>query len=62
MIPPNVKTIIKAGSAQAHVAQSKTQRANIQSAAHVGRVIVNKNMDEMTPARARAVDKVLALP
>ena len=62
MLPQGIKTAIKTHSHFAHQAHMASVRANIASANNILRHSAARQVDEMGPAAAAAVDKILRLP
>lgn len=62
MLPPNLKTMLKASAHTAHQKHINRVRAAIGHANATQRAVAIKASDEPGAAEARAVDKVLLLP
>lgn len=61
-LPPNLKAFIKASRHLSHGKHMTSVKANIASAGNIVRHSAAKQVDEMGPASAMAVDKILGLP
>jgi hypothetical protein len=61
-LPPRLKTAIKASRHFAHTKHMTGVKANIASAGNIVRHSAAKQVDEIGPATAAAVEKILALP
>lgn len=62
MLPPRVKALIKSSGHLGHQAHIATVRANIASASNIVRHSAARQVDEMGPGTAAAIDKILRLP
>ncbi len=61
-MPPHIKVILKANGHFAHQAHMNSTRANIASSSNVIRHSAARQVDEIGPAAAAAINKMLALP
>jgi len=61
-LPPNVKAAIKAARHFSHGKHMAGVKANIASAGNIVRHSAARQIDEIGPATAAAIDKILALP
>lgn len=61
-IPANVMTQLQSLSQEQFQHNMTVSEANIVSAGNIMRHVAATQMDELQPAEARAVDKVLQLP
>lgn len=61
-LPKNVKAAIKASAHFAHVELMSSVRQNVASVGNIVRHSAAKQVDEIGPATAAAVAKILALP
>lgn len=61
-LPPRVKSCLKAHGHTLHQKHMASVRANIASAGNIVRHSAARQIDEIGPATAAAVDKILALP
>lgn len=62
MLPASVKSTLKAFGHKIHQTHMASIRANIASAGNIIRHSSAKQVDEIGPASARAIDKILSLP
>lgn len=62
MLPPNVLTVIQSHGHTGHQQAMRTARANASSANNIMRHSAARQIDEMGPAAAASVAKILALP
>lgn len=62
MLPPRVKSVLKATGHAAHQKHMASVNANIASAGNIIRHSAVRQVDEIGPATAMAVAKILALP
>lgn len=61
-LPPNVLTHLLSKSSHVHSQLMKEGLINFQHAGNLVRLMTAKKLDEIGPAEARSVDKVLQLP
>lgn len=62
MLPPNIKTYLKAQAHTRHQKHIGTVRSGIGHANRLLRAITLKHADELDPTESMAVNKVLQLP
>ncbi len=62
MLPPRVKSVLKASGHRLHQQHMASVLGNIASAGNIIRHSAARQVDEIGPATAKAVDKILALP
>lgn len=62
MLPARIKTLIKTHGHLGHQSHMTSVRANIASAGNILRHSAARQVDEMGPAAAAAVAKILLLP
>jgi hypothetical protein len=62
VLPPNVKTTLRAHSAATHTHHMNEVKGNVASSNNIVRHSSARMLDEGSPANARAVDKILRLP
>ena len=62
ILPPNVRTKLASGSALAHTRGMAIVRKNQRHTNHMIRIVAVNKSDEIGPAEAAAVRKVLNLP
>lgn len=61
-LPPNVKTAIKASRHFSHTEHMQSVKANVASSSNIVRHSAARQIDEIGPASAAAIAKILALP
>ncbi|HUS39591.1 MAG TPA: hypothetical protein VMX74_09075 [Pirellulales bacterium] len=61
-LPPRVKAMLKTHSHTSHQRHIGRVRSNIANSSNIVRHVAAKQLDEIGPVEARAVDKILALP
>jgi len=61
-LPPRVKALLKTESIGAHTAHMADVKANAANSGNIARHSVTRQLDEPSPAQARAIDKILRLP
>ena len=61
-LPPRVKAFIKSSGHLSHQAHIATVRANIASSANIMRHSAARQVDEIGPAAAAAIAKIMRLP
>ena len=61
-LPPNVKTKLHASAHAQHILHWSEIKSNVASSNNIVRHSAARMVDEGSPANARAVDKILALP
>lgn len=61
-LPPGVKTMLKAHGHTIHQKHIQSVRANHASSANIIRHSAARQVDEVGPEAAMAIDKILALP
>lgn len=62
MLPPRIKAIIKSSGHLGHQTHIATVRANIASSSNIIRHSAARQVDEIGPAAAAAIAKILRLP
>lgn len=62
MLPPRVKTLLRTHGLKLHQSHMASISANIASAGNIIRHSAARQVDEIGPATAKAVEKILALP
>lgn len=62
MLPLRVKSVLKSYGHTLHQKHMASVRANIASAGNIIRHSAARQVDEIGPATAKAVEKILALP
>lgn len=61
-LPPRVKSVLKAFGHKLHQQHMAGVRGNIASVGNITRHSAARQIDEIGPATARAIDKILSLP
>lgn len=62
MLPPNVKSKLQTSAHVIQQDQMMRSRENVMSSNNIVRHSAAKQMDEVGPETARAIDKILRLP